>query len=163
MQVRPLIINHFKLLSDEEHYSSLLNIEKRIKPWFRKQPFICGEKNIYGIMPDWNPAEIIGVKPKPLALSLYRELITNSIWAYQRDNYGYRNLRSNPLIVEIEGSPYIDVRVSFNSFIPKDLPESISEKLANYYLEKLNLLLSYMIKLNLTLFIHVSHLIQKQD
>ena len=137
LQVRPLVIKHLKLLSDEEHYSSLLNVEKRIKPWFRKQPFICGKKNIYGIMPDWNPAEIIGVKPKPLALSLYRELITNSIWAYQRDNYGYRNLRSNPLLIEIEGTPYIDVRVSFNSFIPKDLPEPIAEKLANYYLEKL--------------------------
>ena len=31
-------------------------------------------------MPDWNPAEIIGIKPKPLALSLYRELITDHIW-----------------------------------------------------------------------------------
>ena len=30
-------------------------------------------------MPDWNPAEIIGIKPKPLALSLYQELITNEI------------------------------------------------------------------------------------
>ena len=57
-------------------------------------------------------AEIIGIKPKPLALSLYREVITNSIWAYQRDNYGYKNLRSNPLIVEIEGTPFIDVEVA---------------------------------------------------
>ena len=27
---------------------------------------------MYGLMPDWNPAEIIGCKPKPLSLSLYR-------------------------------------------------------------------------------------------
>ena len=31
-------------------------------------------------MPDWNPAEIIGKKPRPLALSLYQELITNHTW-----------------------------------------------------------------------------------
>ena len=30
-------------------------------------------------MSDWNPAEMLGTKPKPLAISLYAELITNSI------------------------------------------------------------------------------------
>ena len=44
-------------------------------------------------MPDWNPAEIIGKKPKPLALSLYQELITDHIWAINRDNYGYKDLQ----------------------------------------------------------------------
>ena len=62
---------------------------------------LLGESTIFGVMPDWNPAEIIGRKPKPLALSLYRELVTNKIWAYQRDNYGYKNLRSFPLLKEI--------------------------------------------------------------
>ena len=50
----------------------------------KTSPFLDGQKNRWGIMPDWNPAEIIGVRPKPLALSLYRDLITDSIWAYQR-------------------------------------------------------------------------------
>ncbi|MBR3622039.1 MAG: hypothetical protein IKN43_01655 [Selenomonadaceae bacterium] len=31
----------------------------------------------------------------------------------------------------------IDARVSFNSFIPRDLPPDIAEKLVNYYLERL--------------------------
>ena len=88
-------------------------------------------------MPDWNPAEIIGIKPKPLALSIYKELITDGIWAYQRDNYGYRNLRSFPLLVDLGGLPYIDTRVSFNSFLPKGLSEELSKKLTNYYLELL--------------------------
>ncbi len=47
-------------------------------------------RSIFGVMPDWNPAEIIGLRPWPLSLSLYRELVTDAIWAYQRDNYGYR-------------------------------------------------------------------------
>lgn len=88
-------------------------------------------------MPDWNPAEIIGVRPKPLALSLYKEIVTDSIWAYQRDNYGYRNLRSFPLMIDFYGLPYIDVRVSFNSFVPAQLSEKTAQKLVDYYLDKL--------------------------
>ena len=117
---------------------------------------------MYGLMPDWNPAEIIGCKPKPLSLSLYRELITNSIWAYQRNNYGYKNLRSFPLLIEIEGIPYIDVRASFNSFIPKELDNNTSEKLVNYYLDKLKKIQVIMTKLNLILYFRVLHLTQKK-
>ena len=86
-------------------------------------------------MPDWNPAEIIGVCPKPLALSLYKELVTDATWAYQRHNYGYRNLRSYPLLLNFGGRPYIDVRVSFNSFIPAKLSDELGEQLVNYYLK----------------------------
>lgn len=111
--------------------------EKKIREAQHPKPFLCGNKTIYGVMPDWNPAEMIGVRPKPLALSLYRELVTDSIWAYQRDNYGYRNLRSFPLMVSFCGLPYIDIRVSFNSFIPAGLDEKISEKLVNYYISSL--------------------------
>ena len=39
-----------------------------------------------------NPAEIIGSKPKPLALSLYQELITDHVWAQNRSAYGYKEL-----------------------------------------------------------------------
>ena len=137
LQVRPLIINHKKVIDDDEHYNIVKNISNRIRPWLKQQPNIHGKNGMYGLMPDWNPAEIIGCKPKPLSLSLYRELITNSIWAYQRNNYGYKNLRSFPLLIEIEGIPYIDVRASFNSFIPKELDNNTSEKLVNYYLDKL--------------------------
>ena len=49
-------------------------------------------------MPDWNPAEIIGRRPTPLALSLYRELITDNIWALQRRDYGYKNLENSGLL-----------------------------------------------------------------
>ena len=96
-----------------------------------------GKKTVYGVMPDWNPAEIVGIRPKPLALSLYREMITDSIWAYQRHNYGYRNLRSFPLMPNYFGIPYIDVRLSFNSFIPAGLEEKLANKLVDYYIERL--------------------------
>jgi phosphohistidine swiveling domain-containing protein len=101
------------------------------------QPFLCGQRTVYGVMPDWNPAEIIGVRPKPLALSLYRELVTDSIWAYQRHNYGYRNLRGFPLMPHFFGLPYIDVRVSFNSFVPADLDDRLATRLVDYYIDRL--------------------------
>ena len=40
-------------------------------------------------------------------------------------------------MVDFCGLPYIDVRISFNSFIPAGLDEEISEKLVNYYIEQL--------------------------
>ena len=113
-------------------------IETKIREAQQHKPFLCGEKTIYGVMPDWNPAEMIGIRPKPLAMSLYREIITDNIWAYQRDNYGYRNLRSFPLMVDFCGLPYIDIRVSFNSFIPATLDGKISEKLVDYYINRLS-------------------------
>jgi phosphohistidine swiveling domain-containing protein len=96
-----------------------------------------GKKTVYGVMPDWNPAEIIGIRPKPLAISLYRELITDAIWAYQRHNYGYRNLRSFPLMPHFFGLPYIDLRLSFNSFIPADLDDDLAGRLVDHYINRL--------------------------
>lgn len=40
-------------------------------------------------------------------------------------------------MVDFCGLPYIDVRISFNSFIPAELDEEISRKLVDYYLERL--------------------------
>lgn len=40
-------------------------------------------------------------------------------------------------MVDFCGLPYIDIRVSFNSFIPAGLEEAISEKLVDYYMERL--------------------------
>ena len=48
-------------------------------------------------MPDWNPAEIIGIKPKPLSLSLYKELITDRVWALNRKDYGFKDMSNNQL------------------------------------------------------------------
>ena len=46
-------------------------------------------------MPDWNPVEIIE-QDQDSATSLYKELITNNIWAEQRFSYGYRDVRGFP-------------------------------------------------------------------
>ena len=116
---------------------SFKNYSACCRTGYAKPSFLARQRTVYGVMPDWNPAEIIGIRPKPLALSLYRELITDSIWAYQRHNYGYRNLRSFPLMPDFFGLPYIDIRVSFNSFIPSDLDQGIAARLVDYYIDRL--------------------------
>lgn len=136
LQARPLITKECSS-SSSEHIKQLARIENYLTDSMRPNPLLKGHTTVFGVMPDWNPAEIIGLRPRPLAKSLYRDLITDSIWAYQRNNYGYRNLRGFPLMVELEGLPYIDTRVSFNSFIPQEIEDPLAEKLVNHYMDKL--------------------------
>lgn len=140
LQVRPIAsIEKIITKSESQRTETYLSVLKsKLEGIFQAHPFLVGKTTILGVMPDWNPAEIIGIRPKPLALSLYRELITDGMWAYQRHNYGYRNLRSFPLMVDLGGQPFIDVRTSFNSFIPESLDDGIADKLVNGYLEKLS-------------------------
>lgn len=136
LQVRQLICNSDKVLK-EVQTKIIEQIHDYVCKEMDHKPFLYGKNTIYGIMPDWNPAEMIGYRPKPLALSLYKYLITDKAWALQRRDYGYKNLCSYPLLVELGGVPYIDVRVSLNSFIPKEIDDELSERLVNYYLESL--------------------------
>ncbi len=137
LQVRPLAVDRQERVADAEVDTALAGIARKVELLSRPHPYLHGSRAIFGVMPDWNPAEIVGVRPLPLSLSLYRELITDAIWAYQRDNYGYQNLRSFPLLVSFHGLPYIDVRVSFNSFIPRDVPDDLASRLVNYYIDRL--------------------------
>jgi len=136
LQARPLIL--FQIPETPEVQAARLQcIRDKIARGMQPHPFLMGRRAVYGIMPDWNPAEIVGIRPKPLALSLYRDLITDAIWAYQRNNYGYRNLRSFPLMPHFFGLPYIDVRLSFNSFVPADIDEGLAGRLVDHYIDRL--------------------------
>lgn len=139
LQVRKLIIknseDHYK--KDKFFYKHLNKLNKKIKKIKKRNYFLLGKTTFFGVMPDWNPAEIIGRRPTPLALSLYRELITDNIWALQRKDYGYRNLENSSLLSSFFGMPYIDTRLDFNSWIPNKLNNNLSEKLVNFYLDKL--------------------------
>lgn len=136
LQARPLVLRQ-QPETEEDQERRLSVIHDKVVRGMSQHPYLIGQRTAYGVMPDWNPAEIISVRPKPLALSLYRDLITDSIWAYQRHNYGYRNLRSFALMPHFFGSPYIDVRLSFNSFIPADLDEALAGRLVDHYVTRL--------------------------
>jgi glutamine kinase len=137
LQVRPLGVDSHDAALDAKVDAAVDDIARKVELHSRPHPYLHGSRAIFGVMPDWNPAEMIGLRPSPLSLSLYCELITDSIWAYQRDNYGYKNLRSFPLLVSFHGLPYVDVRVDFNSFIPRDVSDDLAARLVNYYIDRL--------------------------
>jgi glutamine kinase len=137
LQVRRLAAAAPRQIGDARIFAAAENIARKVELLGRPHPYLHGSRAIFGVMPDWNPAEIVGLRPRPLSLSLYRELVTDAVWAYQRDNYGYQNLRSFPLLVSFHGLPYIDVRVSFNSFVPRDLSADLAGRLVNYYIDSL--------------------------
>lgn len=139
LQVRPIVIKKKSFPNkflENTILIGLKKLEKKIIKMQTKHYGLYGNTTFFGVMPDWNPAEIIGIKPKELSSSLYRELITNKVWAENRDDYGYRNVRSNHLMTNFLGTPYIDVRVDFNSWIPKSVNENLAKKLIKYYLNK---------------------------
>tara|TARA_B100001057_G_scaffold501302_1_gene623599 strand:+ start:15120 stop:17465 length:2346 start_codon:yes stop_codon:yes gene_type:complete len=140
LQVRKITLNNTldKLVSYKLD-TKLKNIEKKILPKFKKDKNIHGKSTIFGQMPDWNPIEIIGKHPNKLAYSLYTELITKKVWAKARKIMGYKNLSNYNLMTNFGGQPYIDVRLSFNSFLPNNLEKKISEKIINHSIEKLKL------------------------
>lgn len=138
LQVRPIVrANKPEPVEPERLGRYLAKVADKCRTLSLPHPDLVGSRSFFGVMPDWNPAEIIGIHPRPLARSLYKELVTDAIWAYQRDNYGYRNLRSFPLLISLLGHPFIDVRVSLNSFVPKSLDRRIAHKLVDYYLDEL--------------------------
>lgn len=137
VQVRPLVGNYNSKLD-----KNIYQMVEQAKTLFNKKNvlndgILKGTKSIYGIMPDANPAELIGIKPKPLAFSLYQRLITDDVVTQQRYEFGYRDVRPVNHMVKFCGTPFIDVRSSFNSFTPQNLDENISEKLINAYLNRL--------------------------
>ena len=138
LQVRPIAVGHVDQRVDDNLLAARLGEAVAFYRTFQKpSPFLLGHTTQLSVMSDWNPAEIVGVKPKRLALSLYRYLITDEIWARQRAEYGYRDVRPCNLIIEILGHPYVDVRATFNSFLPADLPQAPAQKLLEHYLAHL--------------------------
>ncbi len=137
-QIRPITVQHVSPQITDSQFDDLLEQAKaKFETNQSSPPNVVGDRNIFGIMPDWNPAEIVGTSPRKLALSLYCNLVTDNVWAIQREEFGYRNVRSNELLKVFLGHPYVDIRASFNSFIPADLNDELARKLVNYYIDRL--------------------------
>ena len=101
-------------------FSFLKNLkynQSELIKYFRKNKYF-GNKIVFGLMPDWNPVEMIGYQPSELSYSLYEKLITNDAWNISRSQMGYKKV-GKPLMYKITGKPFIDARLSFFSFLPK--------------------------------------------
>ena len=137
-QMRPLISNKSNLHKyDADVFNALAKAKRNFTMLQPAAPQIVGEKAIFGSMPDWNPAEIIGTHPGRLAAELYANLILDDVWAKQRAEYGYRNVQPQKLMQFFCGQPYVDVRASFNSFIPEGLETSLAHRLVDNFVSRL--------------------------
>jgi len=125
---------------DTEHRVSRIipQVECFVEDLSARRKGLFGISSLFGNMSDWNPAELIGPIPSPLAASLFRKLISSNVWSIARSQMGYRQIPQTELMVLIGGRGYIDVRASFNSFLPKGIQDDIGEKLINAWLSRLS-------------------------
>lgn len=137
LQVRPLPGLADNIYNRAEVRRTLESVAARVYERASQFPQVQGAGVALGVMPDWNPAEMIGLTPRSLSASIYRECITNRVWAEQRVRYGYRDVIGVPLMECIGGQPFIDVRASFTSFVPAALDDDLAGKLVDYYLASL--------------------------
>lgn len=138
LQVRPIAVDHARWSGSDELVSeALASAREDFRRLQSPGPFVHGSRAPFSVMTDWNPAEMIGAKPRRLAFSLYSELITQETWALQRHQYGYRHVMPQALMHGFAGHPYIDVRSSFNSFVPADLDASLAARLVEHYIDHL--------------------------
>lgn len=138
LQIRPLVLSHDRSSENDRDVDCLLkDAQHQFRELVPPPPRQLGRAPAWGVMSDWNPAEIIGLRPGLLAFSLYRHLITDDIWAQQRAEFGYRDVRPSPLVRLFAGHAYVDVRASFNSFIPAGVPDALAEKIVEHCIDRL--------------------------
>lgn len=138
LQVRPIAVDHnSNNFADTDIFEHINYAKNKCKQMQKAKLFLHGDTTYFGVMPDWNPAEIIGTTSNRLASSLYQHIITDEIWAQSRMEFGYKDIRSKELMTFFCGRPYIDIRASLNSFLPLQLSVNVSEKLVNYALSHL--------------------------
>lgn len=138
-QCRPIVWRQRPphLISRAELETRAADVAAQLKSVLRSNPGECPGETVLGTMPDWNPAEMIGLKPRPLALSLYQHLITDSVWSAARASYGYADVGAFPLMRAIAGTPYIDVRASCRSFTPASIHSSLATEMVDGAIERL--------------------------
>jgi glutamine kinase len=117
--------------------ATLRGIQRFVRSQFKPVSGVYGPTTVFGQMPDWNPAEMIGRAPRALAFSLYKALITDHAWRIAREEMGYATPTGQPLMISLAGQPFIDTRLSFHSYLPAGLAPDIAEKLVETWVERL--------------------------
>lgn len=138
VQVRPLVSEAIpRPISDFGMRRYLYQQKRFLSKYLNREDYGGTPSTILSNMSDWNPAEILGVHPYKLDISLYRYLITDHTWAIQREQAGYFELKDKRLLVEVLGRPYVDAQKSLSSFIPKRVSDETRSQLLSGYLQKL--------------------------
>jgi len=130
LQVRNLYTDKIQKINFTKH---LKDLEKKILKMTKETSQLIGKNRYFSTMTDWNPAEIIGLKPKTLALTMYKSLITDTIWSESRKELGYKDINKMPLLYSFLGTPFIDLRTDINSFLLDKHSENLQKKLIKFY------------------------------
>lgn len=139
LQVRRIAAaRHWHPVTERRVARQLEQAERFVRERSLPRPGVLGRRTLLAMMPDWNPAEIIGITPRPLAASLYRELITAGAWRQARARMGYRDVAGEELMVLLNHHPYVDVRNSFNSFVPATVPDRLASMAVDAWLDRLD-------------------------
>ncbi len=139
-QVRPIVLKKKikKKFYKKDFDKKLRNEFFKIKDCLKNKSALNGKITWFSQMSDWNPAEMIGQFPSRLSYSLYSNLITDKSWLIARKKMGYKFFRDSSLMKSFAGRPYIDIRKSLNSLLPKELSKEISDELIDKSFEKLS-------------------------
>jgi hypothetical protein len=112
-QVRPVTTSYRFKIKENDVY--VLDAVSEVQKGY--EGLLCKHRRGHMILSDmafWNPAEIIGVNPKPLDFSLYREIITSSAWNGGLIPMGYKAV-ARDLMYKLGNKPYISVDYSFKT------------------------------------------------
>ena len=137
VQARPLTKADNNLKDIEKEKYLLLKEMRRFQSLNNQTNGRFGNKNFYSNMSDWNPAEMIGKKPKQLSILLYDYMIANDTWNKQRVSFGYRFFNNTSLMTTFGDSAYINVKNSLNSFLPKRISDESCKKIIDFQLDQL--------------------------
>tara|TARA_B100001559_G_scaffold320060_2_gene331070 strand:+ start:1417 stop:4416 length:3000 start_codon:yes stop_codon:yes gene_type:complete len=139
-QLRPISSKARKyILEDEDLFEQLDNIQQFIQSISNSDKIYAGSFTLLGTMTDWNPIEMLGTTPRPLALSLYQRLIGRSSWSKSRAQLGYTDMGEKQLIQSLGGVPYVNIKLSLNSLLPASIHQDTAHKWINHCLYKLQI------------------------
>lgn len=131
-QVRPLAAayKYGRKFGDHEVFQARNDAIEKYRR-YEKQGIVS-----FSDMAFWNPSEIIGDNPKNLDYSLYRHIITKKAWNEGIVSLGYRTV-NNELMYRFGNKPYINLEYSFEALVPMGVPDSLAQKLKDFYINEL--------------------------
>jgi hypothetical protein len=102
-------------------------------------PAVHGRRTLLSLMSDWNPAELLGVHPRPLSTAMFQDLIGDGVWWEARSRLGYAAcpVPRLPLIRPVLGRPMVDLRRSANSLLPAGLSAGLSARIVDGWIDTL--------------------------
>lgn len=128
-QVRPLaaVINQPHILADRD----LRDAKSLAKCAYLDESHMLSDAAY------WNLSRTLGVNPRPLDCSLYRELITSRAWSEGVSVLGYMPVEED-MMQKIGNKPYISMDYAFQGLTPKGLDKHLCYKLFSYYKDQLH-------------------------